>query len=142
MPWGSYGGFQRPGMRPPIETYPGAGGAPGFDGGFPTTAPYTGYPDPGLMTGQPTGSGTGGGGGGPLAAIGRFITQNPQLIVGLAGTAANVYGASREGKARDEENKIRREEMEKRLEEERKQREDDRIRMLLQAMTSMRPPSW
>lgn len=77
------------------------------------------------------------GGGGPVApgsggGIGSFITKNAPLITSLAGTAANVYGATQQGKARDKELKLAEEEQRKRYELAQQQRRDDQIRMLLQ----------
>jgi hypothetical protein len=37
------------------------------------------------------------------SAIGRFATKNPQLALGMAGTAAGMYGAEQRGQAQDAE---------------------------------------
>jgi len=136
-------GFTMPVMQPPTPgRMAGPGGAPMPGGQFNAFSPT-----PPLLSGEferpRTGAAIGPlnppgapqeGGGGPLRAIGRFITKNPALITGLAGTAANVYGAAQEGKARGEELEESRRQHQAELEERRKQREQDRIDMILRGI--------
>lgn len=75
------------------------------------------------------GGGGGPGGGGPFRAIGRFITENPELVTGLAGTAADIYGTHKLSKERERERKER-----ERAARERE--ESDRMRILMQAMSA------
>jgi hypothetical protein len=134
--------FATPPMRPPMPgqmTSPGGAPMPGgqFNAFSPTPPILSGeFAQEGGPYPQPADAfmGEGGGGGGPLRAIGRFITRNPELITGLAGTAANVYGAAQEGKARGEELDEQRRQHEAELEERRKQREQDRIDMILRGI--------
>ena len=86
---------------PPV----GAGGAPpAFGGGggmMPPSMPSA------LVSGpqapfDPTGVNMGGIGE-KLRGAGNWITENPELALGAAGTAADVYGAFKEGQAMDED---------------------------------------
>ena len=123
---------------------PGAGMQPPPAGGYGVGGANTGY---GGMPGGGTSAAIGpydmgasgpadGGGQGWLGAIGSFLTKNPEVVTGIVGTGADVFGSIQEGKARDKELEWRKEQSEKELEEERKRREDDRVRMLIQAMSS------
>lgn len=103
----------------------GGGGAPTYGG---TTMP-TGY-NPGMPLGPVPGAGGGYPGapvtpfvsprtsvyGGPSDGIGRrvgrFVTDNPELVLGVAGAAASVYGARQAGQAEDDRIALEREMME------------------------------
>ena len=127
---------QRPpgaGMQPPPAGGYGVGGANTGYGGMPGEGQLYG---PGGGGGPMGSTPADGGGQGWLGAVGSFLTKNPEVITGIVGTGADVFGSIQEGKARDKELEWRKEQSEKELEEERKRREDDRVRMLIQAMSS------
>jgi hypothetical protein len=78
--------------------------------------------------------------GGFLPTIGRILSD-PEVITGLAGTAANVYGAAQEGKARERELEALERER-KRQEEERQRRHKlDQMQTILGALAAFRPRS-
>jgi hypothetical protein len=90
------------------------------------------------------------GGGGWLDAIGSFITKNPQLISGLAGAGASIYGAHRMGSARDREVAAQVEAEQARLEQRKKEHEDalareekeremQRVAMIINAISRTMP---
>lgn len=137
IPLGGYqGGPTQTGFQPTLgyETYDpkkGSGKPPWMTGG---TAPGG--------TAPPVPGSTGGDGGNILDTIGSFVTENPELVTGLAGTAVDVYGAVQEGKARDRELELlerreeaRQEEARRRQELDEKRRRDEQIYQLLGAMS-------
>lgn len=93
-------------------------------------------PDPLAGGTKPGGVVETGGGGGVFPAIGRFITDNPELVTGVLAAGTNIYGAAQEGKARSEELEEQRRQHEEEMKERRKQREDERINMILRAISS------
>lgn len=79
-----------------------------------------------------------GGGGGPLAAIGKFLTQNPALVTGLAGAAANVYGAYKAGKAQDKQIQVEQQHLQEQDALAKKAERDRQIEAIISAMASYR----
>jgi len=69
-------------------------------------------------------------GGGMWSDIGKFLTAHPEVVTQALGTAANVYGAGKQGAAIDRELEFRREQEEER-------RRQNELAMLLQAMSGM-----
>ena len=145
------------GLTAPTPAMPGVGGAVG--GGLTLPLPMGGttdlgmpgvpggmYPPGGGLAGPggkvPTAPGTdkgrGGGIGGVLSGIGRYIGKNPELITGVLGSAADVYGAAKDRKQREkeweEEMEFRRQQQAAAEEEARKRQEIDRVKMILNAI--------
>jgi len=80
-----------------------------------------------------------------LGGAGRYLGENPEVLMAGLGTAADVYGAGQQGEAQDrqyqfmvEQAKLQEEERARMREERERQRRQDQIGMLLQGIQGFR----
>jgi len=94
-------------------------------------------PDTSFLEGTVGGGAMGAAGGvagapGMLPKIGSWLSKNAPLVTGIAGTAADVYGANKRSQEMDRQMAFQEEEA-------RKNRRQNELAMLMNTMASMRP---